>query len=284
MPKITSLNELEREGTVIKGAWQFDADHNLSYRVEGENEDAVFTLETSLVAAEPGALVFSLTEKLENGSIVTSLQKLSGIWRANDQNQLEFEVKRESGRNDVLTFKSRWEVGKNFEIVYTREKIELKTKNKQIETLALKGFWDITEKNRLTYFLEGSSTHAFRFRGTFQTLSVIAKKGEIRYQLGAEGTRGTITLFGKWKFSNTLELSFEMEYADGRRHEMRFGAEFAITKDFNVSAALIDKKGEALGVEVTLTREFLEGHAEAFLRLKKTFQESAVYGGIRIPW
>ena len=36
--------------------------------------------------------------------------------------------------------------------------------------------------------------------------------------------------------------------------------------------------------ELVLTRDFLDGHAEAFVRLKKTLQESAVEGGISIPW
>ena len=287
MPEIITLNELRRKSRQVKGEWRLDDRHRLNYKSEDEGEE--FELETSFVAAEPEALVFSITEKQENGKTVTGLAKLQGAWRANDQNQIEFEVTRQSGKNDVLTFTGRWKVGANHEIIYSYRTRPLKTRNSKLQALVFKGWWDITEKNRLTYLLEGESDSAFRFRGTFQTPSILAKKGELHYQLGveAEGKQEkfqTITLFGKWKLSNALELSFEIEYPQGERREIRFGAEYALTRDFTVAAKLMNKEGDPLGVEVILTREFLEGHAQAFVRLKKSLAESAVEAGITIPW
>ena len=47
---------------------------------------------------------------------------------------------------------------------------------------------------------------------------------------------------------------------------------------------LISASADPLGVEVVLTKDFLEGNAQAFVRLKKTLQENAVEAGITIPW
>ncbi len=286
MPRITRLNELERKGKRVKGQWKLDPRHRLTYQAEDGKEQ--FKLDASLVAAEPDALVVSVTEKQKDGKVVTSIAKLAGAWRANEKNQIEFEVERESGKNDVLTFRGEWKVGESNEIVYTYRKEYLRRKTINLEILTFKGWWDITEKNRLTYLVEGSSDNAFRFRGAFQTPSILAKGGEIRYQLGSEAAGGaklhTITLFGKWKLSNKLELDFEIEYADGRKREIRFGAEYALTQDLTVTAELLNRKGEPLGVEAVLTREFLHGEAKAFVRLKKTLAESAIEAGVTIPW
>lgn len=287
MPKLKNLNKLLRQnGKIIRGRWKLDSRHRLSYRFE-EGEEA-FEFQALLVAAEPDALVVSITEKQENGRRVTSLAKLTGAWRANEKNQIEFEVEKQSGENDVLTFRGAWKVGDANEIIYTYQRKHLKGKAKTLETLRFKGWWDISEKNRLTYTLEGSSDAAFRFRGAFQTPSILAEKGEIRYQLGLEAAGKkrlrAITLFGKWKLSDRLELEFEMEYSAGRKREIRFGAEFEPAKDFAVSAKLMNKENNPLGIEVVLTKEFLEGQTQAFFRLRKTLEESALEAGVTIPW
>ena len=109
-----------------------------------------------------------------------------------------------------------------------------------------------------------------------------------RVQLGAEaqGKRGkfrTVTLFGKWKLSDELELVFEMECA-GEKREIRFRAEYALTEDLTITANLTSKEGDPLGIEVILSKDFLKSHAQAFVRLKKTLAESAVETGVTIPW
>jgi hypothetical protein len=295
-----TLNDLERKGKRIKGRWKLDDRHRLTYesedsKLEGKRTEE-YELETSLVAAESEALVVSVTQKQENGNVVTSLARLTGTWRANEKNELEFEVERQSGKNDALTFTGSWKVGKNHEIIYGY-RVRSGKKSSKLQTLTFKGYWDLTEKSRLTYLIEGDTESAFRFRGTFQTPGILAKEGELRYQLGVEvegklrttaksraGSRKTITLFGKWKLSTTLELSFEIEYAGGEKREIRFGAEYALTKDLRVAAKLIDKSGDPLGIEVILTKDFLKTHAQAFVRLRKTLRESAVEAGVSIPW
>jgi hypothetical protein len=291
MATINSLNDLENEGKKIKGKWALGKNHALSYSLE--DETATMTLDSSLVAAEAGALVVSVTESFDDGRRVTGLARLTGNWRVNDRNEIEFEVSRRAAKSDVLTFKGNWALDKKHQILYTYKTTARKLKRGKrettVQTLVFKGWWDLSEKTRLTYLIEGSSDSAFRLQGTFQSPSIRAKRGELRYQLGVEGKgkRGklkTITLFGKWQLSDKLGLSFEMEYAGGVKHEMRFGAVFALTEDLEVAVNLTGKQREPLGVEVILTKSFLDHHASAFVKLRKTLRASAVEAGVSIPW
>lgn len=203
----------------------------------------------------------------------------------NEKNQIEFQVERESGSKDVLSFRGSWKVGESNEIVYSWRK----TKASGSNTLVFKGFWGLSEDRGLSYTLQGASDETFRLSGAFQTKSILAKKGEIRYQLGAalEGKLGrtrTLTLFGKWKLSDKLSLVFEMESGTRKKSELHFGAEYQFTKDMTCSASLTGKSGEPLGVEVVFARSFFEGNAQTFVRLKRTLAESAVENGVSMHW
>lgn len=284
--KLTRLNQLMVDDEGIDGKWRLNGNHELEYREKGREKKV--KLKASLIAAEPDALVAAVTLKEKDGRLITQTAKLSGTWHLNEKNQIVFDIERQFGKKDILTFKSAWHVGKFHEIIYAYENKSLKTKTTELQTLTFKGVWDITEKNRLTYLLEGDTESAFVIRGTFQTKSILAKEGEIRYQFGieAEGKQRleTITLFGKWKLSRALELSFEMEYEKGRRRTMAFGAEYRLNDRTEIEAQLKSRQGEPLGLELVLSRSFLQNEGGAFLRLRKTLQESSLEAGIKIPW
>ena len=274
--RLTRLNDLILQGKDLKGRWQLGRGHELQYRAEGKNED--IRLRGSLIAAQTDALVFSVTEKQKDQKIVTHLWKLAGRWRTDPKNQILFEVERESGKNDLLVFTGGWRLGEHQELLY----------NYKTGSLEFRGMWDISEKNRLAYLIGGDAGSALRFRGAFQTKSILAKKGEIRYQLGAEVSGKSrlknILLFGKWKYSDKLGLSFEMEYGARRKKTIRFGGSYALTDDKTVTVELSDTKGSALGAEVILTRDLFGGNGEAFARFRRSVQESRVEGGLQFAW
>jgi hypothetical protein len=237
----------------------------------------------------------------------------------------------------VLTFQGAWEVNEHHEVVYTftmpqwpgtassgtrRSRTSRETRIKQ--ELVFKGTWDLSDKNCLTYLVGVDSDSAFRFRGTFEgstqlqqsgtdsartrssrpIRSILAKKGEIRYQVGVEykTSRGarkrqkqTITLFGKWKFSDDLALSFEIEYAEGRRSEMRVGIELNLrttghepwaTNLFpdTISLNLVSRTGDPLGLELVLTKDFYDGDVQLFARFLRSAEETRGEFGVKILW
>lgn len=284
--KLTRLSQLTEDEELIQGKWRLSRDHELEYWEKAQAKEATF--KAALIQAESNALIVALTAKEKDGKIVTRTAKLTGTWHLNEKNQIVFDLEKKSGRPDRVTFKGAWRVNDSHEIVYTYEESHLKRRTKELQTLTFKGHWDIGENNRLTYLLEGDTRSAFRIRGTFQTKSILAKEGQIRYQFGieAQGKQRlkTITLFGKWKLSRALELSFEIDYQDGRKHALTFGAEFNLGRERNIQARLLNKKGGSLGLEVVFTQAFMEGEGGLFLRLRKTLDESALEAGVKVPW
>jgi hypothetical protein len=291
--KLSKLNQLidpstslrAGDGEEIKGRWEITPDHEIQYKKIGQDEE--IKARGSLVATEPDALVISVTERQTDQTVVTSIYKLIGSWKANPKNQLVFEVEKEQGKNDVLTFRERWKINSQHEIVYAYKQASLKTKKKESRELNFQGYWDVTDKNRLTYFIGGDSESAFRFRGAFQTKSIHAKKNEIRYQLGVEVAGKhkvqTIALFGKWKVSRDLALDFEIEYEDGAR-AIAFGGEYALGDDSTVEVNLKSQEGKPLGVELILTKDVFGKDGQAFVRLQKSLEESRVEVGVRVKW
>ncbi len=284
--KLTKLNELIEEDKVVKGQWELAPGHEVQYRAEGKDEE--IKLKGSLIAAEPDALVISVTDRQSDQEIVTSLVKLSGRWKLDAKNRVTFEVEKESGKNDVLAFKEAWKVNDAHEIVYRYETQKLKTKKKETRELIFKGHWDISERNRLTYTLGGDSASVFRIRGAFQTKSILAKKGEIRYQAGMEiaGRRKiqTIVLFGKWVVSRDLNLSFEIEYSGRKKKAILLGGEYNLDGSRQIAVNLKSREGKSLGIELILTKDIFGKDGRAFVRLEKSIEESRGEAGMRFRW
>ncbi|OGX11842.1 MAG: hypothetical protein A2351_01300 [Omnitrophica bacterium RIFOXYB12_FULL_50_7] len=325
--KYKKLSDLQKDIETLDGKWELSPEHEVSCRERGLDKEA--TIKGSLVAAEPDALVVSVTvqEELDSNPqwigtasaragrsrpirrTVTGLVKLSGRWELDEKNRIAFSVKRGLGKYDTLTFQGAWEVNDNHEVVYSFESkqvLEGRGKKRRRVTrvsqeLVFKGEWDISEKNCLTYLIGVDNDSAFRFRGTFETQSILAKEGEIRYQAGIEykTSRGakrrlkqTIVLFGKWKLSDDLALSLELECANGKRSEIRVGTEFNLKKlqerlpllPDEVTVNLTSTEGDPLGVELVLTKDLFDGNAQTFVRFRESLKETAVEAGVKIPW
>ncbi|MBI3318867.1 MAG: hypothetical protein HYZ90_07010 [Candidatus Omnitrophica bacterium] len=286
MVRLNRLNQLMDRGKVVEGSWLIGRDHEIRYRRAEPEQEAIFT--GNLVGTRPNRLVIQLSEKSTEERILQRIFALRGRWEADAKNRLTFLVERERGRTDRLTLQGGWEVGEGQEILYRFVRWDLKRKSRRLQTLTFRGRWEIEGPRELTYTLDADSDSAFRFRGTFQTPVILAKSGEIRYQVGVEleGKRRlqTVTLFGKWKLSRKLALEFEIPYRSGSRRGISFGATFTPDSGRSVSAKLTGRRGEPLGAEVLLTREFLQGQGEAFLRLRKSLEETAAEGGFRFRW
>lgn len=273
--RISSFNELIEDGKKQKGRWFIGKSGELQYRSSGKDEEV--KARAGVIAAEPGALVIALTERQTDQKSTTHLAKLTGSWKADARNRLVFEVERESGRKDELTFTGAWELDRNQRLLYRLRRRALKTRTRHSGELFFEGHWDLSEKNRLTYRLSGGADSALELRGAFETKSILAKKGEIRYQIGAQADGRTLTLFGKWKYSDKLGLSFEM--GTSRSRLLSFGGDVRLNKRDELSVLLKSRRGEPLGAEVVFSRALAGG--EIFLRLNKGLEESRVEAGLR---
>jgi len=254
------------------------------------------TLRKRFIAAESDTLVIETIQTVEEqagkwgrspkGPVPIShlrILKLKGTWRANDYNELCFEVSLRKGPPESYTFKGSWKLNNNQQIEYTSEDGR--------DALTFKGYWDISSANRLVYILEGSSTSRFEFKVQLESPIIYPKKGEIRYRIGVGMRQSRLSspgqiliLYGEWKFGRNLGLTFQMDYGQGKVRAIEFGAEvfFGHSK---VIFALKNELDESLGITLTMTHKFLKSFdAEAFIRLKSRQKEQAIEAGISIPF
>ncbi len=284
--RLDPFNRLIRGEELVEGRWALTKNHQLQYRRLGAEEELVLT--GNLMAAEPNGLLFRLSEQSLDGEPVQQEFSLRGRWQADSKNRLSFWVDRRKGEQEVLTLQGAWEVGPAHEVLYRFAQTDLKTRKRTEQLLRFQGYWQVGEDKRLTYVLDEQSDSAFRFRGTFQTASILPKEGAIRYQVGIEavGKRRlqTVTLLGNWKLSDDLKLNFEVPYGDDSPRTMTFGATYSIDSQRALSVRLTTQGGKPVGLEVLLTREFLNDQGEAFVRLRKSLEEAAVEGGLRLRW
>ncbi len=243
------------------------------------------------IAAESDELVIETIQTIEGDTLRSRVSpgtklrilKLKGTWRANDYNELCFEVTGRKGPPETYTFKGSWKLNNNQQIEYTSEDGR--------DKLIFKGYWNISSANRLVYFLEGSSTSRFEFKVQLESPSFYPKKGEIRYRIGI-GIRQSrlsapgqiLILYGEWKFGRDLGLTFQMDYGQGKVRAIEFAAEVTFGRN-KVIFTLKDEFGKPLGIALTMTHKFLKSFdAQAFIRLKSRQKEQTIEAGISVPF
>jgi len=244
------------------------------------------------IAAESDSLVIETIQTVTKqglspkGTVPVSrlrVLRLKGTWRANDYNELCFEVTLRKGPPETYTFKGSWKLNNNQQIEYTFEDGR--------DTLTFQGYWKISSANRLVYILEGSSTSRFEFKVQLESSSIYPKQGSIRYRIGIGIRQSRLTapgqmliLYGEWKFGRNLGLTFKMDYGQNRVKAIEFGAEATFGRN-KVIFALKNELNEPLGLTLTMTHKFLETFdAEAFIRLRSRQKEQAIEAGITIPF
>jgi hypothetical protein len=282
--KLNRYNDLNPDGRIVKGSWELLPNHEIGYRTDGLDEE--FRLKAPIIAAEPDALVVAVTQRQNDQTLVTRTLKITGAWKADAKNRLVFEAERSVGKTDALIFRGAWKLNAGQEIVYTYQTEGRKAGPKRVHEILFRGYWEIAERRRLTYVLSADSDSAFRFRGAFQTDSILAKRGEIRFQIGVEVNgrpkRQTITLFGAWKIGRNFALSFELDRPGAADSVLHFGGDFGLVGTGKIGVNLRSEKGQPLGVELVLTRDIFNGDGQLFARLVRTVEETRVEAGGRM--
>ena len=286
------LNKLDGK-IVFEGNWRLDPEHNLQLVVTKINNlpsENLLSLKGSIISTDKDILAFQIKTLNKENSDQFYLMTLSGQWQADVYNRLCFAVKKDESP-DILTFICAWQVNKNQQITYTYAKQQLKTKTKICNLLVFEGFWQINTSNRITYILKQSTKSVFDFRVQVETPNLYPKAGVIKYRLGmgvredADFKEQVISLYGAWKFSRKLGLSFEMDYGKNKLQAIDFEAEANLTGRDEVIFILTDKKREPLGFSIAFKHKFLKTNdADFFLKLKKSVEESRIEAGVHIPF
>ncbi len=278
---------------VFTGNWvlnnNYDLEMHLTEDKTNDNQE-ILTIKGKIISVAADKLVFEVKTFDTGGLFKLRLLQLSGTWQVDEYNQLTFKVSKKD-MPDILTFQGAWTLNQNQQIVYSFEKTELKRRSKVISEVEFSGFWEVNQANRLTYILSTATNSRFDFRAQLESPNLFPKEGVIKYRLGAglckpnQSNVQIIELYGVWKFSRKLVLSFEMEYASGEFHSLYFGAEVRFGQNNQIEFNLLDRVGEKMGGSLIFTHKFLkELNADAFLRLKKLNTDFGVDVGVRIPF
>jgi len=273
----------------IQGEWSLTDNHELCLAVEKSARDTFgdkITLCGDIIDVNAGSLSFAVTTVSKENTRSTYILNLGGFWKADGSNRLSFHVSKESGKYDILTFNSAWEINKNHEIVYQYEKADLIRKKRKTHTLTFKGCWDIKDACRISYMLSGDSASAFDFKtgaGIFNE-DYIKYELEIGLSLRPEPVERTITLAGRWSLKKDVGLVFEIDYGN-MTCAIVFGADAKLTDRNTVAFRLKnDIENKNIGIKLELSRKMLSGDGEAFLRVLSSTRESAIYAGAAWRW
>lgn len=264
----------------LEGLWRLKSDQELQLVLKNMRKNGSETLvfKGALDAVNSNQLTFAFTEEGKSQTLT-----FSGRWVADSRNRLTFIAEKANGLDDRLTLQGVWDVGLHHELRYRT----LARQGKQRESfLVFEGAWQVSQSNKLTYKLSGSSASVFSFQAGLSRSSVMASDGELAYAVGIAASSGKtrkqrVTLFGSWKLNRNLSVSFEVPYADGRVETLRFEGSFLASPRDRIAVALSSSRRKKLGLTVVFTRDLFRD-AQLFLRLKQDAEEASVVGGIQV--
>jgi hypothetical protein len=273
----------------LKGDWSLTKDHRLRLTLDKWRRETFgdqLTLQGEIIDVGKNSLLFAVTTRTKDDMPSTYILELAGSWQADEHNRLIFRADKEHGRTDTLTFDGIWQIDENYRITYSYRREQLLRKLKKIHTLIFEGHWDIRDKTRLSYVIDNNTGSGFDFK----TAIGIFKHRFIKYELGIalsrrkQPVKRTIILFGKWRLKKTTGLVFEVERGERKIQAIVFGAEAKLTDKGTVAFDLRNGLNKGIGAQLQLSRDIFNGDSQAFLRLLKSKQESAILAGAGWRW
>lgn len=269
---------------IFEGKWELTSDHDLVLNLKKEEGYRKRSLRLRGVILDLGKefLLFQIKSKTSGEITRISHLKLKGVFSSDRFNRIIFEVGKKE-KPDILIFRNTWQLNRSKQIIYNYEKLETKTKH----TLTFKGYWQIKDKNRLTYLLEGSNESGFDFHVNLETPNLYPATGKIKYRIGIglkkRREEKLIVLVGRWKFSRKWGLAFEIDYGDGRLKRIYFSSVLTLTQKDKLIFSLYNRDRKPLEMSITFKRNQLaKKDYEYFLRLKKERKISTLELGGKI--
>jgi hypothetical protein len=248
-----------------KNKWRLNSRNELELTVtesRGLGSVEALSMKGEIDGIEPHGITALITSKKVGGVEVTRIVKLNGKWQADDRKRLSFAVSKEGGKEDILIFDGKWDIGKDNEIVYRYRKTALKKRDRIERSLVFRGAWRINGTDRISYLLDSSGESGFVFKAQLDKAGIEGKLGALKYKVGIGVSRykrpveRVVKILGavRWDMTKRYALEFDVTGAGGRKP----------------------------GMTLTLSRKLLGG--EAFLRLKKLAGEKKAEVGVKFDF
>lgn len=269
----------------FSGNWSLDENHNLVFTLDKWNnqcEGNRLIIKGDIISVNENQLAFQIVTKETSLKEHIYILSLLGTWHADEYNRLAFAVQKERGNSDVLRFEGSWQVNKQNQIFYTFSRETLNSEEKISNTLTFKGYWDISEKYRISYILNEEISSKFDFK--ISVCKTIKQGLQYEVAIGSSLKNKTIVLSGIWRISDKLGLTFEMKYGDENIRTIILGASCKLDDGYVLDLNLKNRLGEELGIELKLSKVFLENLGESFLKVLSSNKEIELVAGIGFKW
>lgn len=272
----------------LAGSWSLSSGHDLVLSIDRSARDrssGELRLRGSIIDMSGNQVRFAMTTRSGSGATSTYTIALEGTWLTGRDNSISFGIRRAGGMRGELSFTGTWTVKDNL-LTYTYEKREGARRTATLHTVSLRGRWAIASARSITYTLEAATNASLTFRtgiGSF-------KGNRIAYELGigcANRLRPrirTFIIYGTWQVNATAGLQFKVETAGDRIYTIDLAAEATVGHAGTVRLELMSRTGKGLGATLQLTRNFLAGDGEAFLRILGSQEERSIMAGAAIRW
>jgi len=268
----------------LKGKWFLNKNHDLVLSLKNQSNKSLnnkITLKGELINIRSNKIVFAITTKDSKDNIKSYILQFKGVWKTDKHNQLIFDFKKEKGDKNSLLLRGIWLINKNNQLIYTYKKTILKTKEKLISTVIIKGFWKIKDKYTISYILNKTITSQFDFRVG------IAKqfKNGLKYEIaiGSIPEKRIIKLYGKWKIKD-LDILFEIFYDNKKTKKIVFIADYMFDKKYNILLKLKGKTNKNVELDLKLSKKFLKSQGELFVRTIVSKKEQQLLFGSGVRW
>ncbi|MDD4202478.1 MAG: hypothetical protein PHQ52_03335 [Candidatus Omnitrophica bacterium] len=266
----------------LTGKWSLTEKHDLKLTISEDKKrsSATIILKGQIVETGKNSIGFSISQKEAANKERIYVLKIEGFWQVDNYNRINFNVKKEKGDVDNLVFSCGWEIDSNNSIVYTYNKADHFTGEKNTHMLEFKGLWKFTEKNRITYDISSKTGSEFAIRTAVVVMDKNSIKAELGIGLEKSKTYREITFFGKWQINKNIGLLFELEKQNNKQKNIKFGCEATLKNtsiDLNIKA-YGTKKDLDIGLKLKRDIKCIDG--QLFVELFKNKKESAVFLGV----
>lgn len=268
----------------FSGNWSIDRGRNLVLTLDKWNEGCYgnkLTIKAGVIFSGDGSVSFSVATRDSGGKKRIYVLTLDGVWRAGKDNEIIFKAEKERGICDELYFECGWKIKDN-QIICSYARRDPATKGKTAHIFVLKGYWQISEKNRLVYVLSKRIGSELDFRVSFAE----PMPGGIRYEMGAgvKPAKKAFEIFGSWNVNKRLGLVFEIPYEGGKVRNIVFGAVIKLCQGTDVELRLKNDSGRYLEISGKLSRKIFDGQGEAFCETLLSGAEISAAAGIGFRW
>lgn len=273
------------------GQWILNQNSNLLVKARDRSMtdgEKIVAASAQLLKAKADSLSIKATGRQKNGRQLSEIIELSGEWRANSSNELEFLIKNKKGSQNCLLLKGSWKISGSQEIIYEYEKTNLKTKKKIRTNLLLKGHWDILENARLLYVLDDQEKR-IAFTASLKTSLMRAQDKTLDFVIEFGGMKNkrnplqTISLKGGWKRKKG-KIYFSFSSSPDKNKEISFQIKRVFLQDRAIFAEISKNKSTGAGFKIELERISEKLSKKYFIKYSSNGADFSISGGAQFMW